>query len=121
VRAEVVTDEGQIGSYFGSVAEVGFVAHDEGAPAGERCDQLLLVVAEGNGSVEDQHDDIGVGKGLAGFADADGFGLVFRFAQAGGVNELDGNAAEQRGDRSRGRGWFRAWPLQSRVRAREGG
>ena len=44
------------------------------------------------GRVEDQQDNVGVGHSLMGFGDAEAFGLVGGVAQAGGVDEVDGDA-----------------------------
>ena len=45
--------------------------------------------------VDHHQHEIGVGHGLAGFLDPDALGFVQRLANAGGIDEMDGNAAER--------------------------
>ena len=74
--------------------EVAFVDGDEGAAIMDRGEQGALFVVEGLGGVEDDEDDGGVGEGLTRALDAELFDLFEGVAEAGGVDEFEGDAVE---------------------------
>ena len=74
--------------------EVAFVDGDEGAAALNGCEQRAFFVVERLGGVEDDEDDGGVGEGLTGALDAELFDFFEGVAEAGGVDEFEGDAVE---------------------------
>ena len=79
----------------GARREVLLVDSNEEWTTGQGRDGGFVFVVKRSCGVEDEENDVGFGHGFAGFGDAEGFDLVGSQAQAGGVDEFDGDAFER--------------------------
>src|SRR5664279_3245838 len=97
-RGRGSADDGELPAIGGGMAaEIDFVLDEDRTAFGGDGDELLVQLVDGSVGIDDDQHEVGVGHGFARFLDANAFSFIQRLANAGGIDEMHGNAAERDG------------------------